>query len=116
MRIIAEFEPKPERRALLLRNDVHPYEYMDDWSRFLEVTLPQNEAFYSKLSDEGISDEDFSHGLKVWETFSCATLGDYHDLYLRRDVLLLADVFENIHGTCLISTASNRLTTTPARV
>ena len=44
MRITAEFEPNPEKRALLLRKGVYRYEYMDDWTRFLEVTLPQEEA------------------------------------------------------------------------
>ena len=72
---------------------------MDDWSRFLKVTLPQKEAFYSKLSLKGFSDEDYAHEQNVWETFGCTTVGDYHDLYLRTDVLLLADVFENFRGT-----------------
>ena len=69
MRITAEFEPNPERRALLIRKGVYPYESIDDLSGFLEVTLPQKDAFYSKLSLEGISDEDYAHGQKVWENF-----------------------------------------------
>ena len=57
--------------------------------------------FYSGLSNEGITDGDYLHAQQVWDTFSCATLGDYHDLYLRTDVLLLADIFENFRRTAL---------------
>ena len=116
MHITAEFEPNPERRVLFLRKGVYPYEYMDDWSRFHEAAMRQKEAFYSKLSQEGISDEDFTHGQKVWETFGCTTLGDYHDLYLRTDVLLLADVFENSMVPASSSTDLIQPTTTGDRV
>ena len=74
---------------------------MDSWGRFTEPQLPPKEAFYSKLSDEHISDGDYGHAQKVWETFGCRSLGDYHDLYLRTDVLLLTDVFETFRKTCL---------------
>ena len=57
--------------------------------------------FYSSLSDEGITDDDDLHAQQVWETFNCTTLGDYHNLYLQTDVLLLADVFENFRRTAL---------------
>ena len=74
---------------------------MDSWDRFNEPQLPPKEAFYSKLSDEHISDEDYAHAQKVWEVFDCKTLGDYCDLYCCTDVLLLADVFETFRKTCL---------------
>ena len=61
---------------------------------------PPKEVFYSKLSDVHISDEDYAHVQKVWETFGCKTLGDYSDLYCRTHVLLLADVFETFRRTC----------------
>ena len=101
MEITAMYETDPEKRALLLRKGVYPYEYVDDWQRFDESCLPPKDAFYSTLTDSHISDEDYKHGQAVWEAFSCATLGDYHDLYLRTDVLLLADVFENFRRMCL---------------
>ena len=84
-----------------MQKGVYPYEYMDSLDRFDETCLPPQEAFYSSLSDEGITDDDYKHAQEVWDTFNCATLGDYHDLYLKTDVLLLADVFENFRQTAL---------------
>ena len=99
--IMGRHEPSKEKRGLLMRKGVYPYEYMDSWDRFAEPNLPPKEAFYSKLSDEHISEVDYTHANKVWETFGCQNLGDYHDLYNRTDVLLLADVFETFRKTCL---------------
>jgi len=56
---------------------------------FNERRLPDKEKFYRKLNDEHITDEEYAHA------FECKTLGDYHDLYVKMDVALLADVFEN---------------------
>ena len=95
-----EFD-SPVQRELLTRKGSYPYEYMDSFERFDETCLPQQEAFYSSLSDEGISEEDYKHAQEVWDTFHCRNIGDYHDLYLRSDVFLLADVFENFRSTCL---------------
>ena len=74
-------------RELQMRKGVYPYEYMDTWDRFTEPKLPPKEAFYSKLSDAHISDDDHTHAQKVWATFGCKTLRDYSDLYCRTDVL-----------------------------
>ena len=90
-----------DKLHLLLRKGVFPYEYWDSPTRFDERLLPPPEAFYSRLTDEEISDEDYEHAQKVWKTFNIETLADYHDLYLKCDVLLLADVFENFRSTCV---------------
>ena len=73
---------------------------MDSWGRFSEAKLPDKEKFYSKLNDEHITDEEYAHAQTVWDTFECKTLGDYHDLYVKTDVALLADVFENFRNLC----------------
>ena len=86
--------PDQEQQNLLLRKGVYPYDYMDSPDKFAETHLPKQHAFYSLLIEEEISDADYTHAQAVWSTFKCRTLGDYHDLYMRSDVLLLADVFE----------------------
>ena len=87
--------------VLLLRKGVYPYEYMDSWEKFNETSLPDKEAFYSELNKEGITDEDYAHAQKVWKVFEIKNLGEYHDLYVQSDTLLLVDVFENFRDKCI---------------
>ena len=87
--------------TLFTRKGCYPYDYVSSIDKLKETKLPSKEDFYSKLYDEDISDEDYQHANQVWNTFNCQTLKDYHDLYLKSDVLLLADVFENFRKTCL---------------
>ena len=87
--------------ALLLRKGVYPYEYMDSWKRFKEESLPDKESFYSELNNEHITDEDYAHAQKVWDTFKIKNLGEYHDLYVQSDTLLLADVFKKFRDKCI---------------
>ena len=83
---------------LLLRKGVYPYEYMDNWERFDETSLPNKESFYSNLNMENIDDTDYKHGNNVFKRFKLKNLGEYHDLYVQSDTLLLADVFENFRN------------------
>ena len=86
---------------LLLRKGVYPYEYMDSWERFNETSLPNKKDFYSNLNMESIDDIDYRHGNNVFKSFKLENLGDYHDLHVKRDTLLLADVFENFRDMCI---------------
>ena len=86
---------------LLTRKGVSPYDYVSSLEKLSETQLPPKEEFYSKLNDEDITEDDYQHAINVWNTFNCETLRDYHDLYLKSDVLLLSDVFENFRKTCL---------------
>ena len=81
--------------VLLLRKGVYPYEYMDSWERFNETSLPPKKDFYSELILEDISDKDYLHAQKVFKEY-CTDMGDYHDLYVQTDILLLADVYEKL--------------------
>ena len=85
----------------MIQKGIYPYEYMDGWGKFEETSLPPKDAFYSRLSMKGISDQDHEHAQQVWNTMEKKTLGCYHDTYLKTDVLLLADVFETFWHMCL---------------
>ena len=89
-----------EKTYLTLRKGVYPYDHMDSPERMNETQLPPKSAFYSKLSDSHITDDDYEHAQKVWREFGMSSMKDYHDLYLELDVLLLTDVFENFREIC----------------
>ena len=86
---------------LLLRKGVYPYEYMDNWERFDETSLPDKESFYSSLNMENIDDIDYRQDNNVFKKFKLKNLGKYHDLYVQSDTLLLADVFEKFRNICI---------------
>ena len=86
---------------LLIWKGIFPYEYMDDWDKFKETTLPPIEVIYSKLNMSGISNQDYKHTCKVWSKFGIRNLGEYHDLYQCMDVILLAKVFKAFRKVCL---------------
>ncbi|XP_025271320.1 uncharacterized protein LOC112639960 [Camponotus floridanus] len=88
---------------LLTRKGVFPYEYVDSVERLRATRLPPRESFYSSLTGDIVSESDYAHATRVWKRFSVETLGEYSDLYLKTNVLLLADVFENFRAACLES-------------
>ena len=71
---------------------------MDSWEKFDEITLPPKEAFHSNLNLEDISNEDYAHAQKVWEIFEIKNLGEYHNLYVQTNTLLLVNEFENFRN------------------
>ncbi|PFX11357.1 hypothetical protein AWC38_SpisGene24958 [Stylophora pistillata] len=91
---------RKRRRGKERVEGVYPYEWMNTIQKLDEPQLPPKEAFFSALSGKGISDEDYTHAQNVWRVFGCKTFRDYHNLYNRSDVLLLADVFENFRELC----------------
>ena len=93
-------EFKGKKLDLMSQKGVYPYDFMDSFDKFNEK-LPTKEDFYSILNNQHISNEDYKHAQTVWDTFSLKNMGEYHDLYLKSDILLLADVFENFRKTCL---------------
>ena len=74
---------------------------MDSWERFNETTFPNKEAFYSDLYLENITDKDCIHAQKVFEELKLKKLGEYHDLYVQSDTLLLTDIFETFRNKCI---------------
>ena len=89
-----------DQTDFLARKGVYPYEFMDSFNKF-NHQLPSKEAFFSSLNGEGISESDYKHARNIWEVFKMKNMGDYYDLYLQSDTLLLADVFENFRKPCL---------------
>ena len=98
----------PSKLEILRKKDAYPYEWVDSYEKFKYTKLPPIECFYSSIedgkrdNDNGyISDDQYSHLKHVCNTFSFNTFRDFHNHYLKKDVLFLADVFENFISTSL---------------
>ena len=74
---------------------------MDSWDKFEETTLPPESSFYSNLNMSGVSDTDYEHACKVWREFGIRNMGEYHDLYLKTDIILLTNIFKSFRPVCL---------------
>ena len=85
----------------LIRKGVYPYEYKDNWERFDETSLPHKKAFYSEFRLKDITDKEYTHAQKVFDELKLKNLGDYHDLYVQSDTLLVPDIFENFRNKCI---------------
>lgn len=86
---------------LLIRKGIFPYDYIDSFDKLKETCLPSKECFYNRLNEEDISQTDYCHARNVWNTFHLKTLGEYSDLYIKTDVLLLTDIFMNFRKVCM---------------
>ena len=104
--LVEEFGSK--NLELLKQKGAYPYEYMNSFERFNEEKLPARKCFFSstkkgkidndgKISDGHISFKDYLTCEKIWDKFDVKNMGDYHNYYLKKDVLLLADVFEKVY-------------------
>lgn len=96
--LVQVFGKKVAKR--LSRKGVFPYEFMDSWDKFNETKFPTRKKFYSTLTSSTVSKDDWSYGKQIFKDY-CNNLGEYHDLYLLTDTLLLACVFENFRSTCM---------------
>ena len=90
-----------DKFIMLLRKGVYPYEYINEWDKFNEKVLPGKDSFYNNLTLENISETDYAHANNVFKKFNINNLGEYHDLYVRSDTLLLADIVEYFRQSCL---------------
>ena len=90
-----------EQFELVKCKGVYPYKWVDRFDKFNWNCLPSKECFFSSLKGKGINDEEYNRACKVWKVFGMKTFGEYHDLYLKCDVLLLCDVFETFIDSCL---------------
>jgi hypothetical protein len=89
---------KTEQFHLLTQKGFFPYEYLDSFSKFKSKDIPTKNDFQNTLTQSSISSDDYNFVKKVWSAFECKDFGDYHDIYLMTDCLLLADVFENFRN------------------
>ena len=76
---------------MVLRKGVYPYKYMDGRDKFNETSIPNKESFYSNLTMKNVTESDYIHANNIFKTFKRNNLGDYHNLYVQSDTLLLAD-------------------------
>ena len=75
-------------KILLTQKGIYPYDFMDSFEKFNHDSFPSIQECHNKLNDEDLSECDYERALTVWETFNIHNLGEYHDLYLKTDVLL----------------------------
>lgn len=86
---------------LMRKKGVYPYDYVDSWSKYDETKLPSKDHFYNSLCEKHITKEEYLHAQTVWNIFEIKSLGEYTDLYIKCDVLLLCDIFEKFRKTSL---------------
>lgn len=102
--LISEFPDITEEQiSLLFRKGVFPYDYLNSWAKLEEASLPSKEQFSNILTGKDISEDDYLHAQNVWAKFECKTIKDYMLLYLKTDVLLLTDIFQEFRRICKLN-------------
>ena len=89
-----------EQFVLMIQKGIYPYDYIDTYEKLLESKLPKKKCFNNRLTSSKCSDKDYEQAQLVWNTCKCYNFMDYHNIYLKSDVLLLADVWENFREVC----------------
>ncbi|KAB0790197.1 hypothetical protein PPYR_15471, partial [Photinus pyralis] len=98
---ITKFFGSGREFELIRQKGVFPYSFVDSYDKLNLTTIPNKSDFFDVLHEQDITDEEYRRAQEVWNLFNCQTLGEYSDIYLKSDVLLLADIFENYRGVCL---------------
>ncbi|KAB0790253.1 hypothetical protein PPYR_15409, partial [Photinus pyralis] len=98
---ITKFFGSGREFELIRQKGVFPYSFVDSYDKLNLTTIPNKSDFFDMLHEQDITDEEYRRAQEVWNLFNCQTLGEYSDIYLKSDVLLLADIFENYRGVCL---------------
>ncbi|CAH1115853.1 unnamed protein product [Psylliodes chrysocephalus] len=97
----SQFQELPEDQFnLLTKKGIMPYDYIDSFDRFGETSLPHIDKFFNKLEDRPCPRRLYLRAKHVWNKFGCKDLGQYVDLYMKTDIMLLADVFERFRSSC----------------
>ena len=101
MKNLKKYFHDEDKFKAVCKKGIYPYDWFDNDRKFNAEKLPSKEEFYSRLNNENVSDENYEHAKKVWNLFKCKNFRDYHEIYLKVDTLLLADVFENFREASL---------------
>lgn len=101
--ILSKDEFTEAQILLLLKKGVFPYKFVNSLDSLNITYLPTKKDFFNELTHQHFSDEEFHHAQQVGTDFSCKTIGEYSDMYLNTDILLLAEVFECFRSLCLNS-------------
>jgi len=94
---------KDDDFLFMISKGVYPYDYINNFDKLYETKLPHRKYFYSRLYNEHIKPKEYTRALKVFKHFNCKTILEYHELYLKADVLLLSDVWKNFKNVCLVN-------------
>ena len=87
---------------LVKQKGEYPYEYMNNFKKFSEDKLPDRCKFFSSLKDVCVTEKQYLKANNIWDVFKMNIMGDYHDLYLKTNALLLSDLFEIFISTLWI--------------